>query len=93
LIKFLYILSIAFLLPACDANRHLEMVEIPEGEFTLGFDSNSELIPFMSDKTAGLNAQPRQTLYLESFYIDRYETTYEDFIKYKPLAKYSTRIS
>ena len=68
------------------------MVKIPAGEFTLGFDPSSELIPFMSDTTAGLNAQPRQTLYLESFYIDRYETTYEDFIKFKPLAKYSTRM-
>lgn len=68
------------------------MVEIPEGEFTLGFDPSSELIPFMSDKTAGLNAQPKQTIFLKTFYIDRYETTYEDFIKFKPQAKYTTRI-
>jgi formylglycine-generating enzyme required for sulfatase activity len=93
LIKYLSILFIAFLLAACDENSHPEMVQIPSGEFTLGFDPSSELIPFMSDKTAGLNAQPSQTLYLESFYIDRYETTYEDFIKYKPLAKYSIRMA
>ncbi len=68
------------------------MVEIPAGEFTLGFDPTSALIPFMSDKTAGLNAQPKQILSLKSFYIDRYETTYEDFIKFKPLAKYSTQV-
>ena len=64
------------------------MVEIPSGEFNVGFDPASELIPFMSDKTAGLNAQPRQSLYLKTFFIDRYETTYEEFIKFKPLAKY-----
>ncbi len=93
MIKYLSILFIVFLLLACAENRHPEMVEIPAGEFTLGFDPATELIPFMSDKTAGLNAQPRQFLYLETFYIDRYETTYEDFIKFKPLAKYSTRIA
>ena len=92
MIKYLSILSIIYLLSACDENRHPEMVEIPAGEFTLGFDPASELIPFMSDKTAGLNAQPKQALYLKTFYIDRYETTYEEFIKFKPLAKYSTHI-
>ena len=92
MIKYLSILSIIFLLSACDENRHPEMVEIPAGEFNVGFDPASELIPFMSDKTAGLNAQPRQSLYLKTFFIDRYETTYEEFIKFKPMAKYSTHI-
>ena len=46
------------------------MVKIPAGEFTLGLNPSSELIPFMSDKTSGLNAQPKQTLFLETFYID-----------------------
>jgi len=74
---------------ACDENKHPDMVEIPAGEFILGFDSTSKLIPFMSDKTAGLSAQPRQTVFLETFYIDRFETTYEDFINFKPTAEYS----
>ena len=90
--RYLSIFFFAFILLACDENRHPEMVEIPAGEFSLGFDPASELIPFMSDKTAGLNAQPRQSLHLKTFHIDRYETTYEDFIKFKPLAKYSTRM-
>ncbi len=67
------------------------MVIIPAGEFTLGFVSSSDLIPFISDKTAGLNAQPKQTLFLKTFYIDRYETTYEEFIRFKPQAKYPTK--
>lgn len=92
MIKYLSILLIAFILLACDEKERPEMVKIPAGEFTLGFDPASELIPFMSEKTAGLNAQPKQTLFLETFYIDRYETTYSDFIKFKPQAKYTTQV-
>ena len=53
----------AFFLLACDESIHPEMIKIPEGKFILGFDPPSELIPFMSDKTARLNAQPRQTIF------------------------------
>tara|TARA_B100000686_G_scaffold109144_1_gene116274 strand:+ start:5256 stop:5915 length:660 start_codon:yes stop_codon:yes gene_type:complete len=67
------------------------MVKIPAGEFALGFGPTSELIPFISDKTAGLNAQPKQNLFLKTFYIDRHETTYEDFIIFKPQARYPTK--
>ena len=66
------------------------MVQIPAGDFNLGFDPTLEIQSFMSDKTAGLNAQPEQTLFLKTFYIDRYETTYAEFLKFKPTAKYST---
>ena len=48
---------------ACDENKHPDMVEIPAGDFILGVDPPSELIPFMSDKTAGLSAQPRQKFF------------------------------
>ena len=68
------------------------MVQIPAGDFNLGFDPTLEIQSFMSDKTAGLNAQPEQTLFLKTFYIDRYETTYAEFLKFKPTAKYSTYI-
>ena len=68
------------------------MVQIPAGEFSLGFDSTLEIKPFISEQTAGLNAQPEQTLFLETFYIDRYETTYADFLKFKPKAKNLTYI-
>ena len=68
------------------------MVQIPAGDFKLGFDPNLEIKSFISDKTTGLNAQPEQTIFLKTFYIDRYETTYADFVKFKPKAKYSTYI-
>ena len=44
------------------------MVKIPAGEFTLGFAPSSELIPFLSEKTAGLNAQPKQKFFLETLF-------------------------
>ena len=66
------------------------MVKIPAGAFILGFDPAVEIKPFISENTTGLNAQPKQTLFLETFFIDQYETTYEDFLKFKPKAKYST---
>lgn len=44
----------------------------------------------MSERTLGLNAQPRQRIPLDSYYIDRYETTYEDFMQFKPQAGYKT---
>ena len=77
-----------FVFLGCDESSYPEMVKIPAGEFTLGFEPTSELIPFMSDKTARLNAQPKQTMFLDTFYIDKFETTYKDFISFKPLAKY-----
>ena len=66
------------------------MVKIPAGNFVLGFEPSPDLIPFVSNKTAALNAQPKQTIFLETFYIDRFETTYEDFVNFKPTAKYKT---
>ena len=51
------------------------MVQIPAGDFILGFDSSLEIKPFISESTTGLNAQPKQTLFLETFFIDKYETT------------------
>ena len=66
------------------------MVLIPEGEFTLGLNPQNKILQFMSDKTSALNAQPEQQYYLDAFYIDKYEVTYEEFIKFKPLAKYPT---
>ena len=89
MIKYLLTFLITFILLGCEKKQHPEMVRVPAGEFILGFTPSSELIPFMSDKTSGLNAQPKQTLFLETFYMDRYEITYEDFIKFKPKAKYS----
>ena len=90
MIKYFSILFIAFVLLGCNKTDHPEMVKIPAGDFILGFDPTVEIKPFISENTTGLNAQPKQTLFLETFFIDQYETTYEDFLKFKPKAKYST---
>ncbi len=64
---------------------------IPEGEFTLGLNPQSTILQFMSEKTSALNAQPEQQYFLEAFYIDQFEVTYEEFMKFKPQAKYPIR--
>jgi len=64
---------------------------IPEGEFTLGLNPQSTVLQFMSEKTSALNAQPEQQYFLAAFYIDQFEVTYEEFMKFKPQAKYPTR--
>ena len=92
MIKYFSILFIAFVLLGCNKTEHPGMIKIPAGEFSLGFDPSLEIKPFMSENTTGLNAQPEQTLFLGTFFMDQYETTYADFLKFKPNAKYSTHI-
>jgi formylglycine-generating enzyme required for sulfatase activity len=67
------------------------MILIPKGRFTLGLNPQSNLLQFMSDKTSSLNAQPEQHYFLNAFYIDQFEVTYEEFIIFKPQAKYRIR--
>ena len=92
MIKYFSILFIAFVLLGCNKTDHPEMVKISAGAFNLGFDPTVEIKPFISENTTGLNAQPKQNLFLETFFMDQYETTYEEFLKFKPKAKYSTHI-
>lgn len=66
------------------------MKVIPEGEFILGINANEKTIEFMSDTTLALNAQPAQKVYLKSFFIDKFEVTYEAFQRFKPKLKYET---
>jgi len=63
---------------------------IPKGEFTLGVNTNNEIIKFISDTTLSLNAQPAQKVYLKSFFIDQSEVTFEAFRRFKPKLKYET---
>ncbi len=63
------------------------MILIPAGEFRLGSVSGAPS-SFMNERTAGENAHPQQNLHLQSFYLDKYEVTYENFIRFKPRAKY-----
>ena len=44
----------------------------------------------MSDATLALNAQPAQKVYLKSFFIDKFEVTFESFHRFKPRFKYET---
>jgi formylglycine-generating enzyme required for sulfatase activity len=67
------------------------MVLIPEGEFTLGVFPDEKLIQFMSDMTLSLNAQPAQKVYLNDFFIDRNEVTYEAFRRFKPKLEYAVK--
>ena len=63
---------------------------IPEGVFTLGVNPNNKIIHFMSDTTLSLNAQPAQKIHLKSFFIDKFEVTYEAFHGFKPKFRYET---
>jgi formylglycine-generating enzyme required for sulfatase activity len=78
---------LVFFLASCDPGTS-EMVRVPEGEFLLGMANNQETLKFMSDLTAGMNARPQQKYYLPSFYIDRHEVTYQQFIRFKPKGRY-----
>jgi len=64
------------------------MAFIPSGEFTLGIVPAENAPRFLSERTAGQNAQPQQKYPLDSFYIDIHEVTYEDFMRFKPQARY-----
>jgi formylglycine-generating enzyme required for sulfatase activity len=91
LIKPFSILLALLVLISCESEKQEGMVLIPEGEFTLGLNPQSNLLQFMSDKTSSLNAQPEQQYFLKAFYIDQFEVTHEEFLRFKPQARYPTR--
>lgn len=64
------------------------MIFIPGGEFKLGIDAFKELPAFLSDHTTSLNAQPMHKHHVDAFYIDTYEVTYAQFLRFKPQVKY-----
>ena len=88
--KFYLILSTLLLSLVSCSDIPPGMVMIPKGEFTLGINPNNKLIQFMSDATLSLNAQPAQKVYLKSFFMDKFEVTYEEFQRFKPKLKYET---
>ena len=67
------------------------MILIPGGKFTLGINPKDKVIQMMSDMTLSLNAQPAQKIYLDAFYIDQYEITYEEFHRFKPILEYEIK--
>lgn len=81
----------ALFLISCEGEKNIGMILIPKGEFTLGLNPQSKILQFMSEKTSALNAQPEQQYFLEAFYIDQFEVTYEEFMKFKPQAQYPVK--
>ncbi|MFQ5443947.1 MAG: formylglycine-generating enzyme family protein [Nitrospinales bacterium] len=84
---FRLIILFFILLSACQKAPQ-DMVLIPAGEFLLGLDPQKNVPRVMNDRTTSLNAQPQQNYFVDSFYIDVYEVTYEQFLQFKPQAKY-----
>ncbi len=69
---FLYILTSLILFSQAEANPYPEMAHIPAGEFEMG-----------SPKDEGKsNEHPSHKVYLDAFYIDKYEVTFKDFEAY-----------
>lgn len=83
---------LVFCLLACDAppssSSQPEMILIPAGTFIQGLDPTSELPSFLSDRTSSKNAQPRQEMFLEAFYIDIHEVSYAEFLRFNSQARY-----
>ncbi len=65
------------------------MVLIPAGTFTLGLNPSKEISSFVSDRTSSKNAQPRQEVALDAFYLDIHEVSYGEFLQFKPQARYA----
>jgi formylglycine-generating enzyme required for sulfatase activity len=53
-----------------------EMILVPEGVFTRGSDSG------------GFDEKPQQEIYLDAFYVDKYEVTVESYNKFRKNANY-----
>ena len=70
--QFLYICLALTLFSQAEANPNPEMAHIPAGEFEMGS-------PGGEGKS---NEHPSHKVYLDGFYIDKYEVTFEDFEKY-----------
>lgn len=56
-----------------------EMVYIPEGAFVMGYNE-----PYIDSRgnNERANAMPAHSVYLDAFYIDRYEVTYTEYVNF-----------
>ena len=70
--QFLYICLVLTLFSQAEANPNPEMAHIPAGEFEMG----------SPDGEGKSNEHPNHKVYLDGFYIDIYEVTFENFEKY-----------
>ena len=64
------------------------MTLIPAGEFKMGLQASEHIPDFLSERTSSENAQPLHSVNIKAFYMDIYEVTYADFLKFKPQARY-----
>jgi len=68
-----------------DHNKYPDMIYIPAGEFIMGTNPAKEAeyaasLGFINDPYE--NEMPQRTIYLDGFYIDKYEVTIGDYAKY-----------
>lgn len=70
MIKVIYIWVVMF--SHAFANPYSEMAFIPAGEFVMG----------SSDKKVKSNEHPSHSVYLDGFYIDKFEVSFKDFEEY-----------
>lgn len=82
------ILIVFFSAAACNSGKPQDMVLIPSGSFKFGIDPEKTHEYFNLPQSSGSNAQPMKTIKLKSFWIDKFEVAYKDFIKFKPSGKY-----
>lgn len=91
--NYVMIISLLTLFLSCTQKSYNDnqtpkgMVLIPAGEFLMGTDSQPVLLPVMSDKLESRDAAPRHNIYLDNYYIDRYETSYREYAKFRTVLK------
>lgn len=69
---FFFILVALLVFSSAEANPYPEMAYIPSGEFEMG----------SPEGVGKSNEHPRHKVYLDAFYIDKYEVTFKDFEEY-----------
>ena len=72
LCRLFIILNVFMASPRISFADEKAMAYFPAGEFEMGSD----------DGTGSDDERPRHKVYLDAFYLDRYETTFKDFEEY-----------
>ena len=95
----LLLINIFILFGCSDQDQNIllqNMVFIPSGEFYMGTDSASAFkisnqFPELCDFQWFKDQFPKHRVYIDSFYIDKYEVTFGDYIKYITETKYESK--
>ncbi len=84
--KCIYFLLILIIFFSCDKKVEDDMVLIPGGEFFMGSDSSVLKIPNKFPKSCSEDwfdgEFPLHKVYIDSFYLDKYEVTFGQFISF-----------